>query len=145
MNEFELTIDYSQSLEQMITAGKYDWVKDKITEKNFPLPSKLFGQKITVSGKLFYFNRLISVDDIISEMDRDGYRPAILPEFLALGETQPASHYQFPITIFGSTCVDAFGRYLVPCFHFDGGKKRLGLILFANQWIPPFQFFGVRK
>jgi undecaprenyl-diphosphatase len=56
-------------------------------------------------GKLFHFNRDISSEDAIAEMDKDGFRPATLAELLALGEAQPELQKQFPIIALSSVCL----------------------------------------
>lgn len=71
-----LTVDYSRILKRMIATGKYDWVNRDITEKNYPLPTSLLGQKILIPSKLFHFNREISTKEASAEMNKVGSLPA---------------------------------------------------------------------
>lgn len=36
-NTYPISVNYTRTLADMIKAGKYDWVNNKITEKNFPI------------------------------------------------------------------------------------------------------------
>jgi len=83
--EIKLTVDYTKTVEQAITDGNYDWKNDDIIVKNFPISPEMIGKKVEVVTKLFYFNRDISSNDGISEMEKADYRPATLMELLALG------------------------------------------------------------
>lgn len=143
--EISLTVDYNQTVEQMIAAGKYDWKNSDITEKHFPLPAELSGQKTAVSSKLFHFNRDISSEDAIAEMDKAGYRPATLSELLALGTKHPELQRQFPIVALGSLWRLAFGLRRVPFLLVDGVERRLGLLWFDYDWYAYYRFLGVRK
>lgn len=140
-----LSVNYGRNVKEMIKAGKYDWENSDITEKHFPLPAELKGKTTTISGKLFHFDRSISSEDAISEMDKAGYRPATLPELLALGEDQPDLQRQFPIIALGSVWSGAFGRRGVPGLNVGGYERKLSLYWFAYDWIAVDRFFGVRK
>lgn len=100
--EIVLKINYSNTLKGMIESGKYYWVDNSITDENFPIPAKLVGKRITVFAKLLYFGYNISSEKAIREMDRLGYRPAMLLELLAFGANYPDMQEQFPIISFGS-------------------------------------------
>jgi hypothetical protein len=143
--EISLAVDYSQTVEQMVAAGKYGWKNPNITEEHFPLPVELTGQKTVVSAKLFHFNRSISSDDAISEMDRAGYRPATLMELLVLGFILPGLQRQFPIVALGSIWLSADGHRYVPCLGVGDGKRGLDLDWFDSVWRACCRFLGVRK
>ena len=140
-----LTVDYSRTVEQMIAGGNYGWKNSDITEKNFPLPTKLLGKKITASTKLFHFERSISSEDAISEMNKAGFRPATLAELLALGEAHPELQKEFPIVALGSVWRDERGDRLVPVLYFDDDGRELGLNWLGFDWDDNYRFFGVRK
>jgi len=143
--EISLTVDYSHTLEQMIVAGKYDWKDINIMEKHFPLPAELFGKKTTVSGKLFHFNRNISTVDAMAGIDKAGYRPATLPEILALGAKHPELQHQFLIIALGSVWRSSLGRYGVPCLGVGGNGRRLNLYWLDYVWLSIHCFLGFRK
>jgi len=144
-DEIVLSVDYSRTVQEMINAGKYGWTNDNITEKHFPLPTELNGKKVSVSTKLFHFNRPINSQDAIKEMDKAGYRPATLAELLALGEKQPELQKEFPIVALGSIWTDANGNRNVPYLDVNGHKRKLNLNWFDNDWNDNCRFLAVRK
>ncbi len=144
-DEIVLSVDYSRTVQEMINAGKYGWTNDNITEKHFPLPTELNGKKVSVSTKLFHFNRPINSQDAIKEMDKAGYRPATLAELLALGEKQPELQKEFPIVALGSLWADARGRRSVPYLLVHGYERRLNLYWFVLDWYVFCRFLAVRK
>jgi hypothetical protein len=144
-DEIVLSVDYSRTVQEMINAGKYGWTNDNITEKHFPLPTELNGKKVSVSTKLFHFNRPINSQDAIKEMDKAGYRPATLAELLALGEKQPELQKEFPIVALGSIWTDALGDRDVPFLDVYGLERRLSLYWFDFDWYDGCRFLAVRK
>ncbi len=142
--EFDLSVDYSRTVQEMINVGNYDWTNRDITEKHFPLPVELNGKQ-AVSTKLFHFDRSISNKDAISEMDKAGYCPATLAELFALGEAHPELQKEFPIVALGSVWRPAGDDRYVPVLLFDGNERRLFLSWFGGDWGDVCRFLGVRK
>ena len=114
-----LTIDYTMSLEEMINTGHYEhlrWfyntneVKDLILSKFTQLLSGI--GKVDVEFKIFNFepsrlplfrtDRYISTEDILSQIRRDGYRPAKIEELLAYGAAFPEAQRESTIHALGS-------------------------------------------
>lgn len=144
-NEIKLTVDYTKIVEQAIADGKYDWKNSDITTKNFPVSPEMIGKKSDISAKLFYFNRDISSDDAISEMDKAGYRPATLMELLTLGVLFPELQRQFPIVALGSVWRDARVYRYVPCLYVGNSRRGLNLGWLDSNWDACCRFLGVRK
>lgn len=144
-NEIKLTIDYTKTVGQVITDGNYDYKNSNITSENFPISPEMVGKKVEVSAKLFHFNRDISSDDAISEMDQAGYRPATLMELLVLGFLFPELQRQFPIIALGSIWLNAHLNRSVPYLDVDGSERKLNLYWFGGVWNARCRFLGVRK
>ena len=130
------------SLSDRIAKGKYDWVNDDITEKNFP---ELVPADYTKEFKLFYFDRKMSSEDAIKEMDKDGFRPATINELLAIGEAQPELQKQFPIVALGSLWRRAGGSRSVPVLSQGSSERGLDLRWFERDWDGVFRFAALRK
>lgn len=64
ITEHITTIDFGQTFEAMIAAGKCDWKDDAITARKFPIEGT--GIK-TFRNKLFHFDRSISSEDAVAE------------------------------------------------------------------------------
>ncbi|MFA6594146.1 MAG: hypothetical protein WCT16_02700 [Candidatus Buchananbacteria bacterium] len=127
---YDVIVDLSQNLEQMIAAGRYDDTNSDINIKNFSLnkSGKRRVRKHKVRVELFYFNqnfkkdeKIINGEKIIAKLKevnswlaRQGvkyrYRFARIEELLALGATQPELQQRFLIAALGSIWHDDDGR-----------------------------------
>jgi hypothetical protein len=137
-----LRIFANLTLTDRIARGRYDWVNSDITKKHFPtsVPADY-----DVEYKLFHFNHTISSDDAIKETEKEGFRPGILVELLALGETNPELQKQFPIVALGSAWRRPLGGRCVPCLCWDGSELKLRLEWFEGVWDDYVRFLAVRK
>ena len=139
---FPIQVNYDLRLEAAIKAGNYDWKNDDITEKHFP--SKRSGQA-EIEIQLFHFNKVMTSEEVIQEMDKQGYRPAELPELLAFGAKYPDEQRKYPIVALGSVYQYWDGDRYVSYLWRGDGERDLGLIWFGVGWGASFRFAGVRK
>lgn len=139
---YDLVVDYNLTLPEMIQAGNYDWVDSNINSANFPIVGQGV-QKRRV--ELFHFNRFISSDAAIKEMDAEGHRPAKLEELLALGKAQPELQRQFPIVALGSVWRYSGCYREVPCLCRDASGRGLYLHCFNSDWAEFYRFLACRK
>lgn len=138
---FRLTVDYGQSLEQMIATGQYDWKNSDITAKRFPIDGKGI---VELEARYFHFDRNISSEDVIEEMKKAGFEPAKIEHVLSHGKTFPEEQRKFPIIGLGSVArVDVY-RY-VPVLYEDGSSRSLYLYCFDDDWDADSRFLAVRK
>lgn len=139
--DLQFFVDYGMTLEQMIAAGKYDWSNSDITAKRFPLTGT---GKVAFEPKLFHFDRSISSEDAIKEMEKEGFRPAKIEELLAYGALLPEEQRKYPIIALGSVA-EIDGSRGVACLHRVGSERSLGLRWFDGDWDGCYRFLGVRK
>jgi len=144
-DDVKFSVDYSKTVEQAVADGKYDWKNSDVTAEHFPISPEMIGKKVDISGRLFHFDRNISSEDAIKEMDSDGCRPATLMELLALGVTHPELQRQFPIIALGSVWRDSDDRRQVPFLDVDDDDRGLSLYYFGSGWDASCRFLGVRK
>lgn len=144
-DEIKLTIDYTKTVEQVISDGNYDYKNSNVTSENFPISPEMVGKKVEVSAKLFHFNWDISSEDAISEMDKDGFRPATAMELLVLGFLFPELQTKFPIVALGSVWRDADDDRYVPYLDVDDSERGLYLSWFDGNCGALCRFLGVRK
>lgn len=142
VKEFDLVVDYSRTVREMVNAGNYDWINSDITEKNFPLPTELSGKKISMSSKLFHFNKDISSEDAIFEIKKAGYYPATLAELLALGENHPELQREFPIVGLGSVLYNVIDFKPVPVICSNDNERKLSLPWLDREWSDDYLFLG---
>ncbi len=138
---FQLIVDYTMSLSDMVSAGQYDWVNPEITEANFP---KTRTGSISLNAELLHFNRTISSENALKEMEKLGFRPATIEELLAFGAKYPELQRQFPIVALGSSCVLG-GDRRVPCLDEVGSGRDLDLYWFEDVWYGRYRFLVVRN
>ena len=142
-NIYHLSVDYGRSVEDGVRAGRYDWANsDDINSRNFPTKRKGTAE---VEVELVHFNRGISTDEALGELDRMGYRPAEVHELLAFGEKYPKVQREFPIVALGSVWQDRNGDRSVPCLGRDGSERGLSLDWVEDDWYEVYRFAAVRK
>ena len=139
---FRVAVDYTQTLKQMISAGKYDWVNGDITQDHFPIKGNGKKEEEVV---LFHFDKVMTSEQAITEMDKTGFRPATIEELLALGAQQPELQKQFPIVALGSVWRRPSGSRDVPCLSWIGRQRRLDLDWFEGAWDGGCRFAAVCK
>lgn len=138
---YSVAFNYAEGIEAKVVAGHYDW-SNSDTSKHFPT-----NRTGTVKGgiKLFHFDRNISSEEAIREMDKAGYRPAEACELLDFGKTHPDVQREFPIIALGSIWRDSTGRRSVVCLGRDGAGRNAGLDWFDYAWHGYCRFAAVRK
>lgn len=139
---FTITVDETVSVEDAVKAGKFDWNNNNITSANFP---KLANeQKSDKEIILFHFNKTMSSEVVIAEMDKAGYKPANILTLICLAVKEPDLQRKFPIVALGSVC-RLVGDRLVPYLYERGSKRYLDLYFFGNDWLDHYRFLAVRK
>lgn len=139
-----LIVDYSQTLKQMIAGGNYVW-RSYIDEKMFPLPVDLIGTKDTCEAYIFHFKKDMLGSEAVKEMEKAGYRPATLPELLALGKSNPDLQRQSAIIALGQIWKSRDGKNIVPYLDNVTGRRVLYLYDFEGLWPAGQGFLGIKK
>lgn len=141
---FTLTVNYSISLAEMITAGRYNWANSNINASNIH-PNR--SGSVTIEVALLHFRRLISSDEAMREMDIAGYRPATIEELLAFGVAHPQEQRFHKICCLGSVWGHETGMREVA--YLDGGgvgnERTLNRARFLETWFESCRFLAVRK
>jgi hypothetical protein len=128
-------------LQRLIDSGKYDWIHHRITDKTFPIPENpVFGHY----PKVYHFNRDISSEDVIKEMDKEGYRPAMTWDLLDYGAKNPKEQRNYPIVGLGSVAESEDGRALL-CLSRCLAGRSLDVFWSAGNWTARYRFLAVRK
>lgn len=138
----KVVVDYTKTLAEMISAGKYDWVNENITQERFPVSGNKKEERELV---LFHFNRVISSENAIAEMEKAGFVPCDILDLLALGASQPELQRQFPIIALGSVWRDSGGHRRVPYLFRHDAKRYLDLDYFEHDWDECYRFLARRK
>ena len=139
---YKQVVNYDLSVKELLKAGKYDWINEDITDKNFP--SSENGEKEVEFG-MFHFKRGMSSEDAIAEMKKAGYRrPATMKELLSFGKNNPDLQREFPIVALGSVA-KLNGHRRVSCLVGDGSGRDAYLDYFDGGWHDIYRFLAVRN
>lgn len=132
-------VDNSLTLADMVAAGGYDEAEiDRDMDERYP---GIADSAVEVT--LARFSGWIKTDDVLCLLERNGYRPATLPELLAFGASHPSTQRHFPIIAFVS--VTGNGQpYLAVCLDHGGQKRYLYSFFYSHPWCTDFRFAVVR-
>ena len=140
-----LSVDYSQSLEQMIAEGNYDWKNSDITAKRFPVVGNGIEQ---FEAKLFHFDRNTvsqdNVDAIKADDPANPWEPGKIEHLLAFGAKYPEEQRKYSVIALGSVARVGGGRD-VPCLRRLGAGRDLDLFWLGYGWNGYCRFLAVRK
>ena len=115
------------TLKNLLKNLKLNYANSDITEVNFPNTKRLL-----TDAKIFQFNRTISSEDAIKEMEKEGYKPANLRELLSWG-AKNWNGQDFVVALGQAWRGPLGGRY-VPCLGAWYGERGLGLGYLGLDW-----------
>jgi hypothetical protein len=138
---FCVSIDRSESLNEMIEAGRYDKIDEAIRAVNFPWKRK---GTVKVEVTLVQFDRVLEAGEIRKLMDARGYRPAFIEHLLALGRDEPDLQRTIPIVALGSGRIIKSRRYAA-CLGGSASARSLGLTAIYRRWSRYYRFAFVKK
>ncbi|MBW2579011.1 MAG: hypothetical protein JRE38_13255 [Deltaproteobacteria bacterium] len=141
-NHHPVIVDYGQTLEQMVGAGKYDWANSDITQEHFSVSGN---GKAERPLELVHFNREMTTDQALEELDKQDFRPATIEELLAFGATYLEIQREFPIVELGSVWRDQRGMRRAAYLHREGPRRSLHLYWIESNWYGSYRFLAVRK
>ncbi len=129
-----------QSLSDLITPLKLDYVNSNITEATFPVqPQDNDSEK---EYKLFNFGS-ISSEDAIARMDKEGFRPATTREQLQWAvKNWNGKDWVFAL---GQNWLDSDSYRQVSILFFREDERQLSLRWFGGVWSADCRFLAVRK
>lgn len=123
------------TLQQLLADNNLSYVNPDITDKNFPLVD--FSE---TDFKVFHFDRFISSEDAIIEMEKEGYRSANIYELLTWNKTNKEDGL---FVALGSSL-----RYLddrdVPRLNLSGDECELDLHWWGSNWGVHCRFLAVK-
>jgi hypothetical protein len=138
---FDVRVDYSQSLSQMIAIGGYDKVSAEINARNFRLERSGFRP---VEMLLVQPYSAVSPLELVAMMKPRRFCPAFIEELLALGKEQPGLQRKIPIVALGSGRI-IHGRRHVVCLAGGSASRSLALAVIYRRWSIYYRFAFVRE
>jgi hypothetical protein len=141
---FTVLVDETKTVENLFLEGKFksgSW-SSAFNSKNFPCPSD--GGISEKEVVLFHFEKDMTSDEVIAEMDKHYCRPATIQEFLSLVVAQPNIHkLGFSIITLGSRSLAPEKTF--PFFNENWEGCRSLFQASAPVWYDKYRFVGVRK
>lgn len=137
---FPVVVNFDLSVEGVIEDGGFKLDTGLINSQNYPT-ARSGTQEIVIQ---IYFECFMVLEDVLSELDRQGLRPAELHELLALGKSYPDLQRGFPVAALGSVWKTPHGYLDVPCLY-RSDRRVLGQIGFSTRWRGPLRFAAVPK
>jgi len=139
---FPVTVNYDLSVAEAIGAGNYQAVHQDINARNFP--STRSGQ-VALDIVLVRFEHRMKSEDVLQELDKEGLRPAELPELLAFGAKYPDVQRKFSVAGLGSVWQDRKGYRSVPCLYEASEGRYLDLHWWDDGWYSYTRFVATVK
>lgn len=122
------------TLKQLIDKQKFDWVNSDITEDVFPLNTLRSNEY-----KLFHFDRFISSEDVVKEMEKEGYLPANIYELLGWKDWNEKD-----LVIALDSVGEVDGDRYVPYLYRSVSERSLRLAWWDVVWIAYCRFLSVK-
>lgn len=164
---FSLVVDYDRSHRDGIKVGKFQIVNLDEDGDEFDWGDRVNDICLTGPGKkevafrYFYFGRWTGEEEVIAEMEKEGYRPATLKELLAVVEQRPelremkkTKDDRISLMAFGSDwgpgncphCAYACHHHHVASFWINSLGRGMGLFMNRGQGMDPSWYsLGVHK
>ncbi len=132
---FSLTVDYDTDIDKL--RKEYEKSDPHINLKDFPTDKNFIGKKIEITVGVFdYGYRNLSSEDIIEDMEREGFRPAQPLEVLTFGLNYPVKHI---LVALGSRWMCSVGKPLGVAIYEDNAFLLRFLELRSD-----YRFLGVK-
>ncbi len=139
-SEILLRVDHSCSLYSITKKSKYCLINisDSIAKKIFPINPDLSGD---VKAKIFHFDKIMTSEQVIIEMKKDGWIPAEAPHLFAF-----SLFSNIPAIALGSTEKHPFNcnRPCVFVFNNMDGERRIWLNFSDQGWASHCNFLAVQ-
>lgn len=145
MDNYQVTVDYAQTIEEMLKAGRYNHANADINSQNFLIAAEKKGKKEKLKIHLIQFTDRLYSENVLEQLNKMGLRAAELPELLALAAEYPELQREFPIIALGSVWQEPDRYRWVAYLWGKADQRGINLTRFMNQWPPFFRFAAVPK
>lgn len=139
---YRVQVDYSQSIAEMVKAGKFDTVPPNFRPEQFPISGH---GMVPTAISLLHFNRPMTSESVVREMGSQGLRPAMIEELLTLGTQYPDLQRHFQIMALGSMAHDGSEHPRIPALHCFNGRRELMLLWYEADWDQTCYFAAVPR
>lgn len=139
---YAVTVDYTQSVEEMVRRGKYDYANENIAAAHFPVSGDGIAER---EGVLVHFGLYVESDEAVRAVKELELEPSPVEDLLAFGARYPDVQREYPVVGLGSSWLDPFGLARVPVLDGWLGRRQLDLGARRNRWVAYCRFLARRK
>jgi len=136
-----VAIHGTQTLAQYLASGAYDWVNEDIKKCWILSRAVPDGKQEAI---LLYYNKSMTSQEVLDDMERQGLRPGTDRELLELGVQHPDLQRKFPIVELG-TMIEFSGGQRVLFLYGLSSVRFLYLDWFGSDWYGYCRFISFRK
>ena len=138
---FTVTVNYRQSLKEMIIAGNYDKVDEGINEKLFPFKRR---DAVNTCLNLIKFGKDMTNSEIFRLYEKYNIRSANAPELLAFSIKYPNKQKKHRIIALGNT-YSMFLGYRISIVEKYTILRTLTMYEFTKRWPKDTKFLTASK
>ncbi|NCD00843.1 hypothetical protein EOL94_02025 [bacterium] len=142
-SEFNLTVDYSNTLSQAMNLADLN-CNDLINESNFPLNSEFFGKIFTFKARIIYSETKVTGPIMTDRIKSLGYFPASIFELLGLAKDYPGLQVHFPIVALGSILNQKNMAPAVSSLGFYEGIRYVAFTSFHDGLYPYYRYLIIK-
>jgi hypothetical protein len=139
---YPVAVNYDALIEYAIEAGQYGHNDSDVTNQNFTPERKGTADLGIILVK---FDKELSSEEALRQLDKRGLRPATFPELLAFGRKYPDVQREFGIVALGSVWHYLGQRRVLFLTDFDGKRSLQSERLNHGKWNSICRFAAVRK
>jgi hypothetical protein len=136
-----IAVDYGTVLQDIIAAGKYDWMDNAITPKHFPVEGDGIKKFRT---RIFHFGRYISSEDAVVAIEKEMFVTATHVHGLVYSTMFPDDQRKHPIVCLGSSA-QVHGNRRIVRLDGSGAGRYLDLGFWGAGWRGISRFLGVQE
>jgi hypothetical protein len=138
----QVSVNRDQSIADAVSAGRYDWACEDINENYF---TRTGSGSEDIEIILVCFDKSMTFNDVVEELEKRGLRPVDIQELLAIGEQHPGKQRMFPIVALGSIWEDSEEDQYIQSLDCSGNRRELIRFWVGNKASSWFRFAAVRK
>jgi len=138
---FQVEVDYDETIENLVQAGKYDWSHIDISSELFKTERKGIAN---INIELINFSTRKTTEEVLEEINKEDFRPADIIEILTFAVKYPQEQAKYPIVARGSMWVGTCGGHFVPCLRTGSKGRYIDLYWFGGVWDNYYRFAVIR-
>jgi len=139
---FHLIVGGNRATEELVQAGKYNWVDENITNQNLPMRPRPNGEVVI---ELLEFDHDVSSEEVIKGAQKRGLERPSYEDALFFGEQHPEEQRKRPIVFLHEPWQSPRGGRNVLVLYGDSSGRSLSLDCFGGRWRRRYVFVFVRK